>query len=656
MGVDCQDSHQKFSYSVYLNLITTMEGESIPPHSEMEAGNMNPEAVPVKSMVGYSDEGPDGHHQAEMDQEPSFSNGNGNGANDEEPKEEPKTDSFDLFGSMISKMPAKSADEEKEKVKDEDDSNEEKKDSFDKMFDSVGATNDQNDGDEEKKDSTEDGDETKPEGEESTKDVSISEENEDSRREYSLPYDWKKLACRRGASSQGNKTWDIYIIAPCGKKLRSNPEIEKYLSENPDVEVDRDVTNTSKPSDLISSRNNADSEDKKPFESGDGTAATTIADNLDELEKDNEIDMVVEIKASDKILTDEKYYEEMKPEHREALEANLPSIESFYNKLQCTVCSKNVDPVIGSLKGVLRHPHMGTAQCRTCRQFYGDGDWPRTEDGDEYCRMCAQGGDILLCDKCPNAFCKKCLGRNLGGRALREITKSEEWSCLLCDPTPIQNPQAIYMKLYKSQDEIKDKRAKDREEARKNKKPKKEAVSKKEKDALVKSPKNFLEENISEAFKTLEVYQKALETERTRCIKSVKEGMSVDTSTSITRKLRKLYAVTQKNMDLLDRAIVESFVENFPTESTRIHMGRVAPAAPPPVKRGAAKKKKPVKGRGKVKIKPKKGKPAAKGRKKGVIELNGAPDYVEYDLPASAKKKRKSAYDDDAEVIDLSEE
>ena len=96
--------------------------------------------------------------------------------------------------------------------------------------------------------------------------------------------------------------------------------------------------------------------------------------------------------------------------------------------------------------------------------------------------------------------------------------------------------------------------------------------------------------------------------------------MSVDTSTSITRKLRKLYAVTQKNMDLLDRAIVESFVENFPTESTRIHMGRVAPVAPPPVKRGAAKsKKKPVKGRGKVKIKPKKGKPAAKGRKKGVI-------------------------------------
>ena len=83
--------------------------------------------------------------------------------------------------------------------------------------------------------------------------VSISDESEDSQ-EYSLPYGWKKLARKRQQTGQGNKTWDIYIIAPCGKKLRSNPEIEKYLSENPDVQVDRDVTNTSKPGDFNSSR------------------------------------------------------------------------------------------------------------------------------------------------------------------------------------------------------------------------------------------------------------------------------------------------------------------------------------------------------------------------------------------------------------------
>ena len=235
-----------------------------------------------------------------------------------------------------------------------------------------------------------------------------------------------------------------------------------------------------------------DSEDKKDtFGSGDAPAATTIAGDLDDTLDANNDDVVVTMATSDKILSDEKYYEELKPEQLEWLESNLPPIDSFYTKLCCTVCAKGVDPVIGSLKGVLRHPALGTAQCRACRQFYGDGDWPRTEDGDQYCRMCAQGGDILLCDKCPNAFCKKCLQRNLGSRALREITKSEEWACLVCDPTPIRGLQAIYMKVYKCQDEIKEKRAKDRLEA-KAKKAKRNDVSRKEKEALVKSPKNFL--------------------------------------------------------------------------------------------------------------------------------------------------------------------
>merc|ERR1711899_392565 len=367
------------------------------------------------------------------------------------------------------------------------------------------------------------------------------------------------------------------------------------------------------------------------------------------------------ITVNDKILSDEKYYEEMKEEEREALENALPSIDSFYDKLCCSICSKKIDPIIGSLRGVLRHPALGVPQCRKCREFYKDGNWPRTEDGDEYCRWCAEGGDILLCDKCPNAFCKKCLNRNLGSKALREITKSEEWCCLLCDPKPLYPQKALYYCAYKSQDQIKQMREAEREKEKlRRQASRNRGASKSEKDALVKNPQNFLEENISEAFKTLEVYQKALETERTRCIKTVKEGMSVDTATSITRKLRKLYAVTQKNMDLLDRAIVESFVENFPTESTRIHMGRVAPAQPqyaPPVKRGAAKNKKKIKQ--KIKVKPKgKGKKApAKGKKKGVIELNGAPDYVEYDLPKSVgKKKRKGYAESDVECIDVSED
>ena len=179
----------------------------------------------------------------------------------------------------------------------------------------------------------------------------------------------------------------------------------------------------------------------------------------------------------------------------------------------------------------------------------------------------------------------------------------------------------------------------------------------------------FSEENISEAFKTLEVYQKALETERTRCIKTVKEGMSVDTATSITRKLRKLYAVTQKNMDLLDRAIVESFVENFPTESTRIHMGRMKPTDPAsmtvnptkPKPSRSRSKKKPAKGKGKIKIKGKKGgkKPTPKrggGAKSKAIKINGSATYAEYsddEVVRPSLKKRVAKFDDsDVELVE----
>ena len=39
--------------------------------------------------------------------------------------------------------------------------------------------------------------------------------------------------------------WDVHVIAPDGKKLRSNPEIEKYLQLYPEVAHDEQVTKTS---------------------------------------------------------------------------------------------------------------------------------------------------------------------------------------------------------------------------------------------------------------------------------------------------------------------------------------------------------------------------------------------------------------------------
>ena len=250
-----------------------------------------------------------------------------------------------------------------------------------------------------------------------------------------------------------------------------------------------------------------DSEDKKET-TEEGPATTIDADALDETvteEKmdDNDTPEVIAAITSEKVLSDEEYYEtHIKAEEKEYLENpdNLPTVDSICAKLTCCVCSKALDPVFGNAKSINRHPHLGIPVCRECRKFYGDGDWPSTEDGDEYCRVCGQGGDILLCDKCPNAFRRQCIQRTLGARALREITKSEEWNCLVCDPKPLYPLKAIYYCVYKKQEEFKTRRdeeikkEKDRQAARRARAG---APTNKEKEDLVKSPKNFLGKHFS---------------------------------------------------------------------------------------------------------------------------------------------------------------
>ena len=70
-------------------------------------------------------------------------------------------------------------------------------------------------------------------------------------RTYSLPYGWKKIGYRRQGGEIKNR-WDFYVISPCGLRFRSNPEISRYLNQNPKVKCDLKLTNTSRPSDLDS--------------------------------------------------------------------------------------------------------------------------------------------------------------------------------------------------------------------------------------------------------------------------------------------------------------------------------------------------------------------------------------------------------------------
>ena len=77
-----------------------------------------------------------------------------------------------------------------------------------------------------------------------SEDIELLEEHNEDTREYSLPYGWKKIG-HRGKLDRSR--WDFYVISPSGKRFRSNPEITRYLDENPKIKCDLGVTNTSKP-------------------------------------------------------------------------------------------------------------------------------------------------------------------------------------------------------------------------------------------------------------------------------------------------------------------------------------------------------------------------------------------------------------------------
>ena len=76
-------------------------------------------------------------------------------------------------------------------------------------------------------------------------------------------------------------------------------------------------------------------------------------------------------------------------------------------------------------------------------------------------RWCSEGGQIYLCDFCPQAFCNKCLRWNLGRywcwpglrknikksylrKYLKKLEEEDKWKCLNCDPSPLREQRAHF--------------------------------------------------------------------------------------------------------------------------------------------------------------------------------------------------------------------
>jgi len=292
-----------------------------------------------------------------------------------------------------------------------------------------------------------------------------------------------------------------------------------------------------------------------------------------------------------KTVPDVVFYENVTEEEKKYYEENGPTMDSVETmNIQCTACWKQVNHHV--MNNIMRHPDLGVAVCRNCRYFYeGDdnAEWEKDEEGsDMYCRWCAQGGEVVGCDKCQYVFCKRCITRNLGRKKFAEINDSDEWSCFSCDPSQIFKERALMFAVAKwSADRKNKKRLKDKlkGEKKKNEMIKKNEIEKKKREEAKRKQKeeekkkkakeeeskieNFIDENIHEAFDTLNIYQKCLQDEHKKWIR-IRKSMNPKNAAIVAKSLRKIYAITKQNMELLDTALVQGYGDQFPDESENI--------------------------------------------------------------------------------------
>ncbi|XP_051824882.1 transcriptional regulator ATRX-like isoform X1 [Antechinus flavipes] len=126
----------------------------------------------------------------------------------------------------------------------------------------------------------------------------------------------------------------------------------------------------------------------------------------------------------------------MKTKHsKRHVEEILPEI------VCCTACGQQVNHYEGS---VYRHPALNVLICKRCYIYTSDDISHDAIRPHMHCRWCAEGEDLIICDFCPNAFCKKCIRRNLGEKEMAKVMdKNTKWSCYICQPEPLLDLVAI---------------------------------------------------------------------------------------------------------------------------------------------------------------------------------------------------------------------
>ncbi|XP_031800856.1 transcriptional regulator ATRX-like [Sarcophilus harrisii] len=122
--------------------------------------------------------------------------------------------------------------------------------------------------------------------------------------------------------------------------------------------------------------------------------------------------------------------------------------ERLHEIVCCTACGHQVNHYEDS---VYRHPATNVLICESCYIYTSDDISHDSTRPHKNCRWCAEGEDLIFCDFCHNAFCKKCIRRNLGKKELsKAMDKNIKWSCYICQLEDLLDLVAICDCLFEN--------------------------------------------------------------------------------------------------------------------------------------------------------------------------------------------------------------
>ncbi len=84
-----------------------------------------------------------------------------------------------------------------------------------------------------------------------------------------------------------------------------------------------------------------------------------------------------------------------------------------------------------------------------CKFIVNSGEFSLGETNEEYCSLCGDGGDIVLCDFCDKSFCQSCIARISGKDHLDHLLVDEaaQFTCYICDGEPLREAKKIFRKF-----------------------------------------------------------------------------------------------------------------------------------------------------------------------------------------------------------------